>query len=284
MILACSVFGQAQWLQSGSVTKDGVEVTYRTRIEPPSNSEQLNMGGGTASSRDVWHRFLYHSKDRKYLGYDIQIRRQGGRFEVTLLPLTASPEKLRLDPVGGWTMLPLPKTPGTQTMKAGETIAVDLLVNPLTGQKVVDYLTIRGPGQREVYTAEGPPRDFSVEDVPLTLKDASVTVNGQPTGSVTGISGVALRFHLPDKGRFVMTLAPNASLGFRRAGEVRGSTLLFTIGRDTYTFDCNGRIAPGDGPYHLYVHHDSHYRPKNPLPPGAFGMDAGDKAAWMIPR
>jgi hypothetical protein len=185
-------------------------------------------------------------------------------------------------------LLPLPKTPGTQTVRSGETIAVDLLINPLGGQKVVDYLTVRGPGQREVYTAEGPPREFTVEDVPLSIMGPRLTINGElvegTSGMTGGVSGVAVRFYLPDKGRFVLTLAPNEALGFRRAGEIRGSTLTFTIGRDTYSFDCNGRIAPGDGPYHLYVHHDPNYRPKNPPPPGAFGMDAGDKAAWMIRR
>jgi hypothetical protein len=288
LILACSAFGQAKWLMSGTVSKDGVEVAYRTRIEPPSDSAAFNMGGGTASFRDIWHRYLYHSKDRKYLGYDISIQRQGDRYDVTLLPLSATPERLRLSPAGGWTLVPLPATPGTQALRAGETLAVDLLVNPSTGQKMVDYLTIRGPEQREVYTAEGPARDFSVEDVPLSIMAPRLTVNGEPVSGMAnmtgGVSGAAIRFYLPDKGRFVLSLAPHESLGFRRAGEIRGSKLTFTAGGDTYTMDCNGKVAPGDGAYHLYVHHDPDYRPKNPAPPGAFGMDAGDKAAWMIRR
>jgi hypothetical protein len=52
-------------------------------------------------------------------------------------------------------------------------------------------------------------------------------------------------------------------LGFHKAGEVRGSTLTFTIGEDTYTVVSTGRIAPGSGPFTLYVLYEPAWLPRN---------------------
>jgi hypothetical protein len=178
----------------------------------------------------------------------------------------------------------LPRGPQIQTLRGGETVAVDLLVNPSSGHKVVDYLTISGE-QREVVTAEGPAHTFSAEDAPLNLYQLRISINGELVPSTAnmggGISGTAIGFYLPGKGRFVLSLAPRETLGFRRAGEVRGSTLTFTAGSDTYRVNCNGRIAPGEGVYHLYVYHNPSYRPKNPIPADAFGIEAGDATSLV---
>jgi hypothetical protein len=44
----------------------------------------------------------------------------------------------------GWTFLGLPKYPAIPNVKQGGTVALDLLVNAATGQKVVDYRTCGG--------------------------------------------------------------------------------------------------------------------------------------------
>jgi hypothetical protein len=48
---------------------------------------------------------------------------------------------------------------------------------------------------------------------------------------------------------------------FQKAGEIRGSTMTFQLGRDTYEINCEGRIAPGSGAYTLYVSHDPSFQP-----------------------
>ena len=88
LIIACSLHGQAKYLMGGSVSRDGLTVAYRTRIEP-SSGEEFKLAGGAASSRETWHRFLYHLKERKYFGYDIVIQRQGEQYSLALLPLSA---------------------------------------------------------------------------------------------------------------------------------------------------------------------------------------------------
>ncbi|MBK9169016.1 MAG: hypothetical protein IPM24_16310 [Bryobacterales bacterium] len=283
LILACPAFGQAGFLMSGSVPGDGFTVEYRTRIEPASDVHDVHLEGGTAG----WRRYLYHPRERKYFGYDVLVQPQDGEYRLSLLPLSANPEELGL-PRGAWTQVPLPGSAAPQTVRAGETVAVDLLVNPFTSQRVVDYLRIRRSEPREVYSVEGAARDFTVEDAPLRLIEPRLQVNGetlQATANMTGgVSGAAVRFYVPGKGRLVLTLAPNQALGFRRAGEIRGSTLTFTAGPDVYSIECNGRIAPGEAAYHLYVHHDPAYQPKAPAPPGVFAVDAANRAALLVRR
>ena len=78
--------------------------------------------------------------------------------------------------------------------------------------------------------------------------------------------------------------ASSEQLGFRKGGEVRGSTLSFSWGSDTYALNCNGQIAPGSGPYSLYVWHDAGYRPKGEDSSAAFLLGAADRAQWLLGR
>jgi hypothetical protein len=111
--------------------------------------------------------------------------------------------------------------------------------------------------------AEGDPRDFTINDVPLTLMSAKISLNGKQLESMgTGsISGEAVYFYLPGHGRYVMSLAPNLELGFRKLGEVRGSRITFRNGNDTWTIDCPLPVAPGGGVFNLYVYPDPAWRP-----------------------
>jgi hypothetical protein len=52
-------------------------------------------------------------------------------------------------------------------------------------------------------------------------------------------------------------------LGFRKAGEIRGSTLSFVLNDDTFTIISSGRIAPGSGPFHVYVLHEPTWLPRS---------------------
>lgn len=94
------------------------------------------------------------------------------------------------------------------------------------------------------------------------------------------MSGTAVYFYLPNHGRFVFSLAPNEQLGFRKAGEVRGSTLTITWGSDTFLFDCDGPVAPGGGVFNLYVYHDPSWRPRG----GSDSFQLGASSARSLVR
>jgi len=264
ILLACACSG-AQVVMSGSGSKTGVYFRYETRIEPELSGQKITGFGGGLFVDGGFHRFLSDTTTRKYFGYDLSIDPQPGEmFRVTFEPLSLSAEKLRLEPAGGWSQISLPLLPAPQMVRSRDTIAVDLFVHPGTGQKIVDYLFIQDD-RRAFRLPSGPPRDYTVDDVPIALNKLRLTVNGkQVDESGGGISGAAVYFYLPNYGRFVFSLAPHEQLGFRKAGEVRGSTLTITWGNDTFVLDCDGPIAPGGGVFHLYVFHEPSWRPRGP--------------------
>jgi len=263
ILLACACSG-AQVIISGSGSKEGVYFRYETRLEPELPGQKITgFGGGGLVVGAGFHRYLTDTTAKKYFGYDLSIEPDpGGMFRVTFQPLSLRAEQLGLEPAGRWSQVPSPLLPSPQMVRSRDTIAVDLFVHPGTGQKIVDYLFIQDD-RRAVRLPSGPPRDYTVEDIPITLSKLRLSVNGKPVDEWGGgMSGAAVYFYLPNHGRFVFSLAPNEQLGFRKAGEVRGSTLTITWGNDTFLLDCDGPIAPGGGVFNLYVHHDPSWRPR----------------------
>jgi hypothetical protein len=211
---------------------------------------------------DNFHRFLLDDATRRYVGYDVILnKRSDGMLALALAPLSVSAERLGLK--GEWTQVPLRVNSTPQIVKPGDEIAIDMFGNPATGQKIVDHLFFDN-SHGTVRLPEGTPRDFTVEDVPLTLASPKILLNGkqlEAEGGTGEISGEAVYFYLPGHGRYAMSLAPNPELGFRNLGEVRGSTISFRNGSDTWTVACKRPIAPGGGVFNLYVYPDPAWRP-----------------------
>ena len=264
MAFVASICAGAQVIVSGSGSKGGVHFRYETRIEPELPGQKIiGLGGGGVVVGTRFHRYLTDTTTNKYFGYDLSIEPEpGGMFRVTFQPLSLTAQQLELRAAGQWSSLPSPGLPPPQIVHTRDTIAVDLFVHPVTGQKIVDYLFIQDD-RTVVRLPSGPPRDYTVGDVPLTLNRMRLTVNGKRVEDWAGsMSGSAVFFYLPSHGRFVFALAPNEELGFQKAGEVRGNTLTITWGTDIYAFECDGPIAPGGGVYNVYVYRDAAWRPR----------------------
>jgi hypothetical protein len=110
-----------------------------------------------------------------------------------------------------------------------------------------------------------------------TVLDASTRVGGS-------LSGAALWFYLPERGRFVMSLLPNPKLGFRRAGEVTNALLRFTEGSDRYDIKSTSRIVPAGGRFNLYVLHDPEWRPTGDEANSPILVGAADRAEWLVAK
>ena len=263
LVLAACTCSAAQVMMSGTGSKGGVYFRYETRIEPEMPGQRITGFGGGLFVDTAFHRFLTDTTAKKYFGYDLSLQSEpGGTFQVAFHPLSVSAEKLRLAPADAWSLLSLPRLPSPQIARSGDTIAVDLFVHPGTGQRIVDYLFIQDE-RTVVRLPSGAPRDYTIDDVPMTLSKMRLTVNGKSVDEWGGgMSGTAVFFYLPRHGRFVFTLVPHEELGFRKAGEVRGNALTINRGSDTFVFDCDGPIAPGGGVFNVYVYHDATWRPR----------------------
>ena len=265
----------------------GIEVQMTAQIEPgavrvPSGVRAIHVGR--------FHRVVLDRSQRRYFAYDVFVEPKNGSpaFQVRIEPFSLSATELagmHVDP--SWTYVPLLKYPLVPDVRAGDSVAIDLLENPTTGQKVVDYFVFK----RSNATAAAelsPLRDLSLADVQLRLDDFRISVNRTVLDASTrvggSLSGAALWFYLPERGRFVMSLVPNAKLGFRRAGEVTSGSLSFTDGRDRYDIQSTGRIAPAGGRFNLYVLHDPQWRPIGDESTSPIIVGAADRAEWLIAK
>lgn len=161
--LACGVcWGQAGFSGSASLSS-GITITFHSKLEPPGPE----LGGAGASgvrglgnrSSEGMCRYSTNAKTHEYFGYDMRVQpidESAGTYRVTFSELTLTPEKLHLPDPQSWHMLPAPVFPPPETVTTADTIALDLFVNPATGQKIVDYIRLKrdgcnaenaGPGQ-----------------------------------------------------------------------------------------------------------------------------------------
>jgi hypothetical protein len=250
----------------------GVQIHFDAKIEPPPSPTtdpailrqlERDVHGGVIGSHGV-HRYWRDAEQKMYLGYDVSVE-PGSRpqvFRIRIAPLTLSPGEMAESGLPEtWTRLSLPKYPVIPDVRVNDTVAIDLLANPLTGQKIVDYLTL----QRIVPPTPPHPRDFTLSDAGLSVNDPRITIDGklvEATAHVTGgISGPTVWFYLQGRGRFVLSLVRPPDTRFRRAGEVSDNTLTFRGDEGEYRIECSSRIAPSPGHFNLYVFHDSAWRP-----------------------
>jgi hypothetical protein len=240
----------------------------------------LFVGGGI-----MVHRFLRDDSKHVFLGYDLLVesQRQADTYRVTIGELGMGPFDMFQDPNRGqpfnpaeWTKLPIPAYPAPRLVFTGNTISIDLGTVPDTGQKLVDYVTIQ-PRKAPILPrvmrpsaaapeVSGTARDFSVDDAEMQLVRPRVNLNGAPQDTTTSramedASGALIWFSLPNRGRYILSLAPRPELGFVKAGEIRGGAIAFTLGDDKFTLQSNTPITTGYAPYILYVLHDPDWEP-----------------------
>ena len=182
-------------------------------------------------------------------------------------------------------------------MHVGDIIALDLFTNAATGQKIVDYIRVESFGSRKVvdeyirrvraHPVSGMARDFSIEDAELRMIQPRMMVNGQALKSANfggGFTGTVAWFYLPDHGRYIFSLAPHLEIGFQKAGQVSGTSLMFTSDGVIFAIECSQRIAAGSEPYNLYLFHDPTWRPREADSIAPFLFGSADRAEFLIRR
>ena len=285
LVVTAAVPAAAQVSVSDS---NGIEVQMTARMEPgsvrvPSGVKAVSVGR--------FHRVVLDRSQRRYFAYDLLVEPKDGSeaLQVRIEPFSLSGTELAemeiVDP--SWTPVTLLKYPLVPDVRAGDTVAIDLLENPATGQKVVDYLEFKRSGPAAV-TDLGPLGDLALGDVEFQLENFRISLNGTVLDASTrvggSISGGALWFYLPERGRFVMSLLPNPKLGFRRAGEVSNRSLTFTEGRERYDIQSTSRIVPAAGRFNLYVLHEPKWRPTRVVSNLPLIVGAARRAEWLAAK
>jgi hypothetical protein len=241
-------------------------VSYRPR--------ELNSG------RAFYSRILINRAARTYLGYELILepQQQAGAYLLTfgklgITPLdvaaTYAPRLPQNPPAEPFTMLPIPALPEPQLVHESQIVAIDLLTDPTTGDKLIDdvHIVLMHPSYvARVPTASGDARDFLATDADFEIFEPQATLNGKVQtatgpGSLRDVRSALPWFYFPNHGRFILSLTPRTNLGFRKTGEVRGGRVTFTLDDDSVKLESIRPIASGNGVYNIYVLHEPDWEP-----------------------
>jgi hypothetical protein len=306
-------FAQSARIEHGVATRKKFGFYWETRLEPAIPAMDVGAITGvttsTSADPDTILRVEGDRSRRVYFAYQarVEVLAEPNTYRISFSPVDPSVARELMSGTFGrddpesWTLL---STPGwgigsPQIIHGGDVVAMDLLRNAATGQKIVDYVTVQEPPRspvtfgnindppRDFAFATGQPRDFKPDDGELRIRAARVSINGKldPSAATSAaeVSGVVVWFYLPNRGRFLLSLTPHPDLGFRKAGEVRGSTLSFSIGSEMFKLVAGGAIAPTQAAFNLYVRHDPAWKPDYPFADlSAFIMGAADRADLLV--
>ena len=251
---------------AGSYSRDGWKFSVSYFVQPPLAPDQhLSIKGQTdvlhTEAKDgtpvIFHRFLTDPASKTYWGYDVEV-------EPTETPGVA---RLRFKPfskhagdlpkeyhAAEFRALASPQFPA-EAFQSGQTIALDVLTNPATGQKVTDYIEVSFEPIRVPINAD--PRDFQVSDVLLHIVAPSLRVNDKPLQSaVVAAQWMARKLvwlSIPGHGRFLFSLSPYPGYPFQKAGVANGYKLSFSWNGNRYEWLTREALTESSGAWNLYV-------------------------------
>jgi len=293
--------------------KSGLTVIFTSKTEPGGSVRQsvgsIEVGGGS----NVIHRAFVDGDRGVYFGYDLIVEPHNEKegFKLTFKPLSTKPSKLARQVAAGQinlkqgtamgvggtvssggqpktdhliplTALELPEYPGPQFVQEGDTLALDVLVNPQTGVKIIDLIKVANVEDRQLKSVNGSggninqasimsenqtPADFTVDAIELKLTASDLLINGRSASSEKGssgygVTGTLIWFYMPNHGRFILSLTPREGYNFQKAGTIQRNKINFTFGGNQYDWISSSPIlAIGSRPWNLWVLHDPEYRP-----------------------
>ena len=294
-------------IDGGAVSQPKFGFYWEMHLSPGTPPLAESFSTETTDEPGVIHRLLLDRAGRVYVGYDVVVtvlpEPNTYRVAFARLTMTSGMRQRFLGPdSSSWKQLPRSEwgPPMPQEIHGGDVLQLNLLQNPTTGQWVADYVTVQEPSvkwagfnpptpERQFAFAPGPTRDFKIDDVELTLASPRLTVNGKLDDSSARrydeASGGAVWIYVPKRGRYILSLVPHPDLGFRKAGEVRGSSLSFVVGGDEFKLSTGRRIAPGRAPFSLYVLHEPDWKPTYANADlSVFNMGAADRAESLVKK
>lgn len=254
-------------LSSGASLGASLQPSLRT--DPPSSTLARRFSAeGVSNGSTFFRRVVRDAANRTYFGYELRLepQRQPGTYLATFSKLGAT----LLDSDTAWTIKPLPAIPDPRVVHDGDTITIDLFVDPTTGDKLIDGIRLSffpralraTPTARPIPTTLGTAHEFSAGDAELQIVQCRVSLNGALQGVIGHtVRGSLVWLYLPGHGRYVLSLTPRAGLDFKQSGEVRGGAISFARDGDSINLESFTPIAPGDAPYLLYILHDPQWEP-----------------------
>jgi hypothetical protein len=260
-------WGPAVWFPNGTFIQTGIGTIPTGAAGITVSNTSVATAASTTPEQGVFRRILKLADGRAII-YEIAVKRldEGKRFEVTLRSWTPTEKEAReigIDPARVETdFLGHYSTPFT--INDGDTLALDVLVNPHTGVRLVDYFQIasRAPAARSsIGKMSATTRSIEIGDVEFLVENFELRLNGKSIyTSKGGMSGRFVWLDIPQTGRFIFSLTPlSESDGFHRSAYLTRQQLVFNHGADKYELTSERPIIPASGVFYLWVRLDPTY-------------------------
>ena len=277
--------------QQGQISfSNGISVAINTS-QNGENRNLSNIYTSSSTDRNVIHRVMIDRKSKIYFGYDLEVFASGDakQFEVLISPLTMKEVNSvveRMSGVKDFSERSLPKYPSKITIQSGDTIVLDILENPQTKEKISDSIKITQGRQKNFdYTFDsGNPKDFTINDVQLSLLGFDVYVNEEKVKfGGGGMYGAVLWIYFPNKGRFIFSPIEQSAAEFQKIGVIADKTISFNYAGVSYKFVSNKPVLGSGGKWNLWVMFDENYKPSENLSSETpFSFGAAGKVEYLL--
>lgn len=218
---------------------------------------------------NVIHRVILDREGNLVFAYDLHVEPHAPvrRFTVTAKPLDTEFERqllrARRSPSSAAASIPtLARAAGPRTLDDGDSVSLDLLVNPKTGVRVSDVFKVSFDRARLWQAA---PRDFTADSAQIAVRDHTLLVGGEFVAggrAARGVQGALVWFHVPGHGRFILSLVPRDGYDFRKIALIEENRISFEFRGERYEWVSGGAVVAGGGTWHAWVLHDPDYTPE----------------------
>ncbi len=293
ILFASSAYSQTQTVN----LPEGFSIVFESKItpKPSENAEQrirtINVLS-SISGVNIVHRIFSDRENKVHFGYDLEIKKneKTGKFVVTFKALSVNLF------VSDSEAKKLPKYPEPLEISEGDAISIDLLENPKTKAKIVDFIKVvltdpNSPKDtasrviipdifssqvitRIVTSKDSTPKDLAIDEIKMQTFGTNLSVNGKRIFEKKSVAiGSNIYFYLKGKGRFILSPFPRAGFDFQKTGVIDDNKISFTMNGDNYEISSATPIMCFGGKWNLWVLYEPNYRPKNEETMEEFGAD-----------
>ncbi len=236
--------------------KSGVFFGYTLKVEPIANSNQYRVFLQPLSDEQVTKikssKWYEQANDPKQAAANL---RAG-------IAITSDERK----PQPNTALTPITRYPPPQTIDDGDTIAVDVLVNPTTGTRLTDRVTITAKELPTPTATNKTARDFTLDDVELKVSNYRLFINNEMVTQdkpQAGGAGSLIWFYAPKHGRFIFSIQPRTDYGFQKIAMVDNNKITFSFAGNNYEWRSENPIISNGGKWNLWVLVDAQFQPEN---------------------
>jgi hypothetical protein len=264
----------------------GLEIFSETTGSSQIDSEgEMGIGPGVGSE-DLVNRVVRDRANNILFVYNLEASRGASpnTVKIRIAPISAASEAgmLKYEASHGrpFPSAHLPTVAGVRefaAVKIGEAVALDILYNPSSGEKIYDVL--------RPITSSSPVMSVTSVAAPetISLKQIAIRVNGQAVSApASWMIGAAVRIDIPRHGTYVVAsydpheASPNH--GFAAIAHADGKALSWATDGVRVDITSSTNVLTRSGKGVLWMYHDPHYQPD------VVGLQAADTVDWLLPK